>query len=794
MADNPMNRPSPGAGSPKKAGLTKPERINQRRSLPPPPPSAVQAAKQKSLPPPPPASSPASSVDVDIDLDDDATVVRDKADFSGFFDPDEDAAAPAPAKALGSSPWALPPVEPRPELSTLADTAVISLDPSSPVNPIVAAPSSPNNGSSPNNEMVSPALRAEPAPFAMATESERTEEVHEVEEVTTAEKSRPGLDAPQTAPQADVPSKSGEDDLDALFGRSAATRDALPAPALGSNSRGPAPPPPPSLRPPPAPSPPTRSSSPLAAPPPPSKSQTPVPFADASAPAAILPNPALPNLGVSPALPSSALPSSALPSSALPSPALPSSVLPVLANPGELPLAKLPPPPLPSSLPPVPLPPPLSGTSSRPPPLPPPPAGANAGLSFNDDDVTQIFDRASSDSHPPAAAAGLPPLPLPSFAPPPTATRSSVPFPALPSPSTFPAPSTDVPIYKRKSVLAVAAAALLVGVLAFFLWPSKGRLVVAVAGPNGTVVDGIKVSLGGNVVCQNSPCEVNDLEAKSYLVTVEAEGFERTAPQAVVVRSGEDTVHNVQLQAPVVTAPTGLDLPASSAGLTLYVDGKAMGSLPQKILDITPGEHLLRISGGERYVDEEKTVNVVEGQVLSLQPFSLKVKKGRATIEAGDNAEGAVVKLDGTVIKLPHSADLSADKKHTISATLEGFEDFEQEITFEDGKAEATFSVKFKPLAEDAEASEEEVADNKGATGNSAGGSRKSSGGKGTLNINSVPSAMVILDGRPIGKTPKLNIKVSAGAHSIVFVSSKGRKRATAKVPAGGTKTVSVKL
>jgi serine/threonine-protein kinase len=475
----------------------------------------------------------------------------------------------------------------------------------------------------------------------------------------------------------------------------------------------------------------------------------------------------------------------------------PFAVLPEPSDPTrELPAGPVPAPAV-SSYPP---PPPLPGASSSLQPLPapplpsaPPPPPASGGLNYNDDDdVTQIFDRGSSDSMPPP---GLPPatagnVPLPSFAP-----------PATPSVLTFsdPVPSPDRKFYQRPGFLGALAAAVVIGAVAILLWPSSGRLVVAVAGPNGTVVDGITISVDDKVVCTGSPCQLDDLEPRSYLVAVMAEGFERTAPQAVVVHAGEDAVHNVTLQAPIVVAPTGIDIPASGPGLTVNVDGKALGSLPQKVL--TPGEHVVRVSGGERYRDEEKTVSVNEGQVLSLQPFELEVKQGRATIEAGANASEATVKLDGKQIRLPYTTDLDATQAHKLVATREGFEDFEQELTFERGKAERTFEVALKPSEEEQEAEEQEperavVASSHRSSGSShhARARSSSSSGKGTLNITSSPSAMVILDGRPIGKTPKTGIKVSPGAHSIVFVSGKGRKRATTKVAAGGSKTVSVRF
>jgi serine/threonine-protein kinase len=51
------------------------------------------------------------------------------------------------------------------------------------------------------------------------------------------------------------------------------------------------------------------------------------------------------------------------------------------------------------------------------------------------------------------------------------------------------------------------------------------------------------------------------------------------------------------------------------------------------------------------------------------------------------------------------------------------------------------------------------------------------------------------LDGRPLGTTPKVGLKVSAGAHSVVFVHAEhGRKATSVNVPAGGTATAAVRF
>jgi serine/threonine-protein kinase len=67
--------------------------------------------------------------------------------------------------------------------------------------------------------------------------------------------------------------------------------------------------------------------------------------------------------------------------------------------------------------------------------------------------------------------------------------------------------------------------------------------------------------------------------------------------------------------------------------------------------------------------------------------------------------------------------------------------------------------------------------------------------GNGTLNINSIPVSNVILDGRPLGTTPKAGLSVAAGAHTVVFVHAEhGRKVRSVNVPAGGSATAAVRF
>jgi len=70
------------------------------------------------------------------------------------------------------------------------------------------------------------------------------------------------------------------------------------------------------------------------------------------------------------------------------------------------------------------------------------------------------------------------------------------------------------------------------------------------------------------------------------------------------------------------------------------------------------------------------------------------------------------------------------------------------------------------------------------------------SAGDGFLNINSLPASLVVLDGKPIGSTPKVHVQVTAGAHTVVFTNSElgVMKEVVVTVAAGETTLASARL
>lgn len=62
------------------------------------------------------------------------------------------------------------------------------------------------------------------------------------------------------------------------------------------------------------------------------------------------------------------------------------------------------------------------------------------------------------------------------------------------------------------------------------------------------------------------------------------------------------------------------------------------------------------------------------------------------------------------------------------------------------------------------------------------------------LNVNAIPAANVVLDGRPVGSTPLMGLKVSPGPHTVVLIGKGGRAVRSITVAPGKTAVVGVRF
>jgi hypothetical protein len=379
-------------------------------------------------------------------------------------------------------------------------------------------------------------------------------------------------------------------------------------------------------------------------------------------------------------------------------------------------------------------------------------------------------------------------MPMSGRATEPSAVQSVPPPASMPSypPSLAPAPGRGGGLDTRMLGLGGIALLAVIAVIVFLTLPRSGALVVTVSGPGDVAVDAVEVFVDDKLVCSSSPCRAEGLSAGVHIVKVEAQGYPKMAGRAVGIESGRDGVLELTLGA--AGGGTGLRVPALGEFLRVQVDGEDRGALPVELTDLEPGMHTVRIAGNERYSPFEQKVEIRAGHMLDLKP-GLKVLKGRARLVAGTGAQGARVLLhcvgqDRLLVQLPTSVDVDAQKPCKLTASRDGYNEFAQQLTFEEGEAEKTFTVSLIQAGGVAEADQ---AKGKSDTGEPAA----AAGGTGTIRCNSIPASTVVVGGRPLGSTPT-STKVPAGTYTVMFVHpEKGRKAVTVSVKAGQTAVAS---
>lgn len=384
-------------------------------------------------------------------------------------------------------------------------------------------------------------------------------------------------------------------------------------------------------------------------------------------------------------------------------------------------------------------------------------------------------------------------------------TLSSSPLNPLPLPA---------PAETKKTTLFIGAgtvAALALGGFLLFGGSSPAAMVVSVAGPGGKAVPAVKVLLDGEVKCEDSPCKIAELEPGSYVIKAVAPGYAEMAGQAHQLASGEEKAINIEL---LPGAATGVKVSAPATGLSLTIDGKKMGALPQDLIELGPGSHKIEVSGSEFFDAYETNITVKEGEVANIDP-DLKLKKGQVTVKLGNNADDAKVFLlvDGKRRPLDRIVEKGAPlilpvdgKRYEIVATKRGYEDFEQALEFTLNEPVKTVTISMDEEGDGSDEAEERSsapvssprersAPATAPASRPAPSAAPAVSGTGTLNINSIPVSNVILDGRPLGTTPKIGVSVSAGPHTVVFVHKEhGRKTSSVNVKPGSVATAAVRF
>ncbi len=460
--------------------------------------------------------------------------------------------------------------------------------------------------------------------------------------------------------------------------------------------------------------------------------------------------------------------------------------------------------------------------ASRPPP--PPPSGAPGRVPSGFPNSPSFPPPPTINPFPPALATtpGLGHSPH-SRTMPPSGPPAYQPLPQLPIPR--PAPVPDFMPGPRRAMEATAlvrppqnrtmlfAALGVAGVVAIagalFLPSHPGRIVINVTDSQGGAVNHVEIFVDGRKQCDTAPCIVDQVAAGPHDVKLLADGYDAPAVQTVTVESRKDATAAFALGS---SAGTGIRVGGTQPGVKLYVDDKETGPLPQELRDLTPGDHVIRVAGSDRYQPLEKHVSVERQKIQDLGTVTLKVLKGKATISLG--TPGARVFLvSGSdrreLPMLPISVDIDTAKSWALEGSRPGYMDYRESIAFDDGQAERNYTVSLDPRPAGGGGSYQPapVYNNpppvsapapapvrRAAPPAEAAGAGEE--GEAFLTMNSIPPSTCFLDGKSLGSTPKVKVTVKPGSHTVKFVDADDglTKTLTVSVGAGETKAAVAKL
>jgi hypothetical protein len=338
------------------------------------------------------------------------------------------------------------------------------------------------------------------------------------------------------------------------------------------------------------------------------------------------------------------------------------------------------------------------------------------------------------------------------------------------------------------------------------LSPRTGSLVVTALAPGNRAVDDVSIFIDGKPLCDVSPCRIKGLSPGMHTLRASAPNLASQAEETVEISAGDEATYNIDLLAVAPEVRSGgLRIAAAEVPLTLYVDGKRVGKLPQEVSGLSSGKHWIKLDPEDESPPIEKSVNVLAGEMVDVEPRAAKRDKALVTIRLSRGSEGALVTFDDAfLLDFPAELELEPNTVHSLTATKPGYEDLSMEVKLDANETEKLIELSLSPAegtaaegnapARKARSKPARKTATKAATAPASTALADMT--QGLLNISSVPPSQIILNGRPLGSTPKTGITVPGDSlQTIVFVHPKmGRRRAQKFVPAGKERTVSIRF
>jgi hypothetical protein len=313
-------------------------------------------------------------------------------------------------------------------------------------------------------------------------------------------------------------------------------------------------------------------------------------------------------------------------------------------------------------------------------------------------------------------------------------------------------------------VIAALAIAAAVGEGAYIVWhlrnaapPTTGALRIA-SRPDGAevYVDGQRQ--GTSPIDLNLPAGRHDLELRQGTMS---------RRESVEITAGQAAVHSFDLgPAPAGTggeATATLELITEPSGARVSIDGRARGTTPLVLNDLTPGVHDVVLTNGGTSV--RRQVRLGNG------PTAVLVAPTAAT--AAPPQQPGWVRIDSNIALDVYEDDrligTSAVDRIMLPAGSHGLRLVSRSLNFEGKQTVQVAGGQVRVVKPELPS--------------------------GTLSINALPWAEVLVNGERKGETPIGNLAVPIGQHEVVFRHPQfGEQRRSVTVTTGGITRVGVDL
>jgi serine/threonine protein kinase len=303
-------------------------------------------------------------------------------------------------------------------------------------------------------------------------------------------------------------------------------------------------------------------------------------------------------------------------------------------------------------------------------------------------------------------------------------------------------------------LLAVAMLVLVGGGMWLMRTPSPGTVHLS------TTPADVAVALDGMAQTGSSPFVLSQVSpGVAHEIAVTHAGF-RTWSLKFQLQPGETMeLPPVKLE----SMESGFVLNSNPAGASVLVDGSLRTQLtPVRIVDLEPGDHHVRIEA-DGYAPWESSLHVTPGTVLDLPTAQLMPRAAEAAPAPAPVAVAVAVPTPAPASPPPRAAPASPRARRPASPRV------------------ASIPSYVPPSAPEPAPAPQPV---------------RSSGGTGTLRVQTRPWSKVLVDGRPVGTTPLTGVTLSAGRHTLTFVNDDFGIQKTVKVEieAGQVLTKSLNL